>query len=54
MTFTTKQTGHQTKRLNEFAETVGNGFNYDPYKTKQLTFKMEAVNAAPFPDAISL
>lgn len=25
-----------------------------PYKTKQLTFKMEAVNAAPFPNAISL
>lgn len=25
-----------------------------PYKTKQLTFKMVAVNAAPFPNAISL
>lgn len=57
MTFTTKWAGHQTdntQRLNEFAKMVENALTMIPYKTKQLTFKMEAVSAAPYPNAISL
>lgn len=57
VTFTPKWAGHQTdntQRLNEFAKMVENALTMIPYKTKQLTFKMKAVNTTPFPDAISL
>lgn len=39
MSFTIKWAGHQsddTQRLNEFAEMVVNGFNYDPLQDKAI------------------